>query len=72
MVQQLLLCFLMNKAKPIVHHVELKYAKRAYTIFWLTKLALHAQDIIFDPNIFPVATGMEEHRQNAVSFFERY
>lgn len=28
------------------------------------------QDIIFDPNIFPVATGMEEHRRNALDFFE--
>ena len=26
-------------------------------------------DIIFDPNIFPVATGMEEHRRNALDFF---
>ena len=25
-----------------------------------------AEDIIFDPNIFPVATGMEEHRKNAL------
>ncbi len=28
------------------------------------------EDIIFDPNIFPVATGMEEHRKNAVDFFK--
>jgi 5-methyltetrahydrofolate--homocysteine methyltransferase len=28
-----------------------------------------AEDIIFDPNIFPVATGMEEHNNNAVDFF---
>ncbi|MBI1267052.1 MAG: methionine synthase [Cryomorphaceae bacterium] len=27
------------------------------------------EDIIFDPNIFPVATGMEEHRKNALDFF---
>ncbi|WP_452231114.1 methionine synthase [Lacinutrix sp. MEBiC02404] len=27
------------------------------------------QDIIFDPNIFPVATGMDEHRLNALDFF---
>jgi 5-methyltetrahydrofolate--homocysteine methyltransferase len=27
------------------------------------------QDIIFDPNIFPVATGMDEHRKNALDFF---
>jgi len=29
-----------------------------------------AEDIIFDPNIFPVATGMEEHRKNALDFFK--
>ncbi|MCK8480860.1 methionine synthase [Psychroserpens algicola] len=28
------------------------------------------QDIIFDPNIFPVATGMDEHRLNALDFFK--
>jgi 5-methyltetrahydrofolate--homocysteine methyltransferase len=28
-----------------------------------------AQDIIFDPNIFPVATGMDEHKLNALDFF---
>src|SRR4029077_16316850 len=28
------------------------------------------QDIIFDPNIFPVATGMDEHRKNAIDYFE--
>lgn len=27
-------------------------------------------DIIFDPNIFPVATGMAEHNNNAIDFFE--
>ena len=34
------------------------------------KLNFAPQDIIFDPNIFPVATGMEEHRRNALDFFE--
>lgn len=29
-----------------------------------------AEDIIFDLNIFPVATGMEEHRRNALDFIE--
>ena len=28
------------------------------------------EDIIFDLNIFPVATGMEEHRRNAIDFIE--
>jgi 5-methyltetrahydrofolate--homocysteine methyltransferase len=48
---------------------RIEIAKRAYDIL-VNEVKFHAQDIIFDPNIFPVATGMEEHRQNAVSFFE--
>jgi len=28
------------------------------------------QDIIFDPNVFPVATGMDEHKNNAMDFFQ--
>jgi 5-methyltetrahydrofolate--homocysteine methyltransferase len=35
-------------------------------IFWWELDFL--QDIIFDLNIFPVATGMEEHRLNALDF----
>ncbi len=42
---------------------------RAYKIL-VEKVKFPAQDIIFDPNIFPVATGMEEHRNNALDFFE--
>ncbi len=42
--------------------------KRAYDIL-VHKVHFPAQDIIFDPNIFPVATGMEEHRLNALDFF---
>ena len=42
---------------------------RAYKLL-TEKVNFPAQDIIFDPNIFPVATGMEEHRRNAIDFFE--
>lgn len=42
--------------------------KRAYDIL-VHKIDFPPQDIIFDPNIFPVATGMEEHRRNALDFF---
>lgn len=42
--------------------------KRAYDIL-VNKVNFPPQDIIFDPNIFPVATGMEEHRRNALDFF---
>lgn len=42
--------------------------KRAYDIL-INQVQFPAQDIIFDPNIFPVATGMEEHKLNALDFF---
>jgi 5-methyltetrahydrofolate--homocysteine methyltransferase len=42
--------------------------RRAYDIL-VDKVKFPAQDIIFDPNIFPVATGMDEHRLNALDFF---
>ena len=42
--------------------------KRAYDIL-VDKVKFPPQDIIFDPNIFPVATGMDEHRLNALDFF---
>lgn len=42
---------------------------RAYKLL-TEKIHFPPQDIIFDPNIFPVATGMDEHRRNALDFFE--
>jgi 5-methyltetrahydrofolate--homocysteine methyltransferase len=42
--------------------------KRSYDIL-VNKVNFPPEDIIFDPNIFPVATGMEEHRRNAIDFF---
>jgi len=42
--------------------------KRSYDIL-VYQVKFPPQDIIFDPNIFPVATGMEEHRRNALDFF---
>lgn len=42
--------------------------KRSYDIL-VNEIKFPPQDIIFDPNIFPVATGMEEHRKNALDFF---
>ncbi|MBI3510453.1 MAG: methionine synthase [Bacteroidetes bacterium] len=43
--------------------------KRAYEIL-VNEVHFPPQDIIFDPNIFPVATGMDEHRKNALDFFQ--
>jgi len=43
--------------------------KRSYDIL-VEVVKFPPQDIIFDPNIFPVATGMDEHRKNALDFFQ--
>ncbi|WP_369793444.1 methionine synthase [Lacinutrix sp. Hel_I_90] len=43
--------------------------KRSYYIL-VNEVKFKPQDIIFDPNIFPVATGMDEHRKNALDFFK--
>jgi 5-methyltetrahydrofolate--homocysteine methyltransferase len=48
---------------------RIEIAKRSYDIL-TTKVGIAPEDIIFDLNIFPVATGMEEHRKNAVDFIE--
>lgn len=48
---------------------RVQICERAYRIL-VDKVKFNASDIIFDPNIFPVGTGMEEHRNNAVYFFE--
>lgn len=47
---------------------RIEICKRSYDIL-VKKVGFPAEDIIFDPNIFPVATGMEEHRRNALDFF---
>ena len=44
-------------------------AKRAYDIL-VNRVGFPPQDIIFDPNIFAVATGMEEHNGYGVAFIE--
>lgn len=48
---------------------KVRICKRAYAL--LTEQAgFPPEDIIFDPNILTVATGMEEHNNYAVEFFE--
>lgn len=48
---------------------RLEICERSYRIL-VDKVGFPSEDIIFDLNIFPVATGMEEHRKNAVDFIE--
>ncbi|NND16444.1 MAG: dihydropteroate synthase, partial [Eudoraea sp.] len=48
---------------------RIEIAKRSYDIL-VNKVKFPPEDIIFDLNIFPVATGMDEHKRNAVDFIE--
>ena len=48
---------------------KVEICTRAYRLL-VDEVGFDAQDIIFDPNIFAVATGIEEHNNYAVDFFE--
>ena len=48
---------------------RIEISKRSYDIL-VNKVGLPPEDIIFDLNIFPVATGMDEHKLNALDFIE--
>jgi 5-methyltetrahydrofolate--homocysteine methyltransferase len=48
---------------------KLEICSRAYELL-TTQAGVPPQDIIFDPNILTVATGMEEHNDYAVAFIE--
>ena len=48
---------------------RIEICERSYKLL-TQRIGFAPQDIIFDPNIFPVATGMEEHRRNALDFFQ--
>jgi len=48
---------------------RIEIAKRSYKIL-VDDVHFPSEDIIFDLNIFPVATGMDEHKRNAIDFIE--
>ncbi|WP_040302833.1 methionine synthase [Algoriphagus machipongonensis] len=47
---------------------RIEICERSYRVL-VDEVKFNPQDIIFDPNIFPVATGMDEHKKNALDFF---
>ncbi|MDA9587110.1 methionine synthase [Flavobacteriaceae bacterium] len=55
-----------GQADSLERRIEI--CKRSYEVL-VDKVDFAPEDIIFDPNIFPVATGMDEHRKNALDFF---
>ena len=48
---------------------RLEICERSYKLL-TEKVGFPPEDIIFDSNIFPIATGIEEHADNAVNFIE--
>src|SRR6201992_3082960 len=56
-----------GQADPFARKTEI--CRRAYDIL-TGQLGFPAEDIIFDPNIFAIATGIEEHNNYGVDFIE--
>ncbi|MDG2269575.1 MAG: dihydropteroate synthase, partial [Alphaproteobacteria bacterium] len=48
---------------------KVQICARSYKLL-TEEVGLPAEDIIFDPNIFAVATGIEEHNEYAIAFIE--
>ncbi len=56
-----------GQAETADHRVAI--AHRAFKIL-TEQIGFPPQDVIFDPNIFAIATGIEEHNEYALSYFE--
>jgi len=57
-----------EKGQADTYQRRIDICKRSYDLL-TQEIGFNRGDIIFDPNIFPVATGMDEHRKNAIDFF---
>lgn len=58
-----------EKGQADTYARKIEICERAYRIL-VDEVGFPAEDIIFDPNIFAVATGIEEHDNYAVEFIE--
>ncbi|MCH8320863.1 MAG: methionine synthase, partial [Acidobacteria bacterium] len=58
-----------EKGQADTRERKVEICTRAYQIL-TEEVGFAPQDIIFDPNIFPVATGIEDHNNYAVDFIE--
>src|SRR5574339_1018119 len=77
-IEQAFICYMYGAAVVVMAFDEVGQADtkerkvdishRAYKIL-TEKVGFDPQDIIFDPNIFAIATGLEEHNNYAVEFF---
>jgi 5-methyltetrahydrofolate--homocysteine methyltransferase len=57
-----------EKGQADTYARKIEICKRAYDL--LVSMDFPPEDIIFDPNIFAIATGIEEHNNYAVDFIE--
>lgn len=57
-----------EKGQADSYERRIEICERSYRIL-VDEVKFPPEDIIFDPNIFPVATGMDEHNNNAIDFF---
>ncbi len=57
-----------EKGQADTYARKIEICKRAYDL--LVSTGFPPEDIIFDPNIFAIATGIEEHNNYAVDFIE--
>ena len=58
-----------EKGQAVEAEDKVRICKRAYDLL-TQEVGFPPEDIIFDPNILTIATGMEEHDNYAVNFFE--
>ena len=58
-----------EKGQADTRQRKVEICARAYDIL-VNRVGFPAEDIIFDPNIFAVATGIEEHNNYGVDFIE--
>ncbi|MCE3007935.1 MAG: methionine synthase [Bacteroidetes bacterium] len=58
-----------EKGQADTHARKIEICERAYRIL-VHEIGFPPEDIIFDPNIFAIATGIEEHNNYAVDFIE--
>jgi 5-methyltetrahydrofolate--homocysteine methyltransferase len=58
-----------EKGQADTYKRRIDLCKRSYEVL-IKKVNFNPGDIIFDPNIFPVATGIDDHKTYAVDFFK--
>ncbi len=52
------------------YKIIFRICKRSYDILTSDRVGFSPNDIIFDPNILTICTGMEEHAKYALEFLE--